>query len=60
MNELLTAADVAAILGVSDRRVRALAKRRNIGWQVPNTRIWLFRPYEVELLKPGKPGRPPR
>jgi hypothetical protein len=60
MNELLTASEVAALLGVSDRRVRALATRRNVGWQVPNTRIWLFRPDEVELLRPGKPGRPPR
>jgi hypothetical protein len=58
---LLTVEDVAARLGVTPQRVRAIAKARHhlgIGWQVPGSRTWLFRPQEVELLRPGRPGRP--
>ncbi|HHW13514.1 MAG TPA: hypothetical protein GXX28_01100 [Firmicutes bacterium] len=59
---LLTVDDVARELGVTPARVRALAKARHdrfgIGWQVPGSRTWLFRPEEIELLRPGRPGRP--
>lgn len=53
--ELLTTRDVAAILGVSARRVRAIiANRRErgvkVGWRTPMGQ-WLFRPEEVELLQ---------
>jgi hypothetical protein len=60
---LLTVEDVAAQLGVNVQRVRAIAKvkheRFGIGWKVPGSRgTWLFLPREVELLRPGAPGRP--
>lgn len=61
---LLTVDDVAEQLGVSVRRVRAIAKIKHaqfgIGYQVPNTSQWLFRPSEVESLRPGEAGRPRR
>ena len=54
---LMTTADVAAELGISERRVRALAAARNVGWQ-PGQGVWVFRPADVEALRPGPPGRP--
>lgn len=59
---LLTVQDVAEMLGVSVRRVQALARTRHdrfgIGMQVGKS--WLFRPEEVEHLRPGprSGGRP--
>lgn len=59
---LMTAQDVADVLGISPRRVRARARvlheRFAIGWQVPGTNAWLFRPEEIESLRPGPSGRP--
>lgn len=60
---LLTVQDVAERLGISERRVRAIAayrhRRFGVGWKVPGTRgTWLFRPSEIEGLTPGKRGRP--
>lgn len=59
---LMTVRDVAVTLRVSERRVRAIARERHerlrIGWQVPGTSTWLFRPEEIELLRPGTSGRP--
>ena len=59
---LMTVQDVANALGISPRRVRAIAKiaheRWAIGWQIPGTNTWLFRPEEIESLRPGPPGRP--
>jgi hypothetical protein len=55
---LLTVEDVAAKFGVTPRRVRAIAKNRHerfgVGWQVPGTNQWLFRPSEIETLAPDK------
>jgi len=55
---LLTVEDVAGILHVSPRRVRALARQRHtrfgVGWQVPGTSQWLFRPEEIEQLRPDE------
>lgn len=54
---LLTVEDVAERFGVTPRRVRALARNRHerfgIGWQVPGTNQWLFRPEELEKLQPN-------
>lgn len=62
LTSLLTADDVAAQFNVSVRRVRAIAKIKHeqfgIGWQVTGTSQWLFRPSEIESLRPGKSGRP--
>lgn len=56
LTSLMTVEDVAAILGISARRVRAIAKNRHerfgTGWQVPGTTQWLFRPSEIDLLQP--------
>lgn len=61
---LLSTKDVATLLNISERRVRAIAQRRNarhgVGWKVPGTNTWLFRPEELDALRPGKPGRPQR
>jgi len=62
LQSLRTIEEVAAELGITPRRVRTIAKtahqRWGIGWQIPGTNIWLFRDSEIELLRPGKPGRP--
>lgn len=55
---LCTADQVAEQYGITPRRIRAIAQRRGIGWQVPHTRQWLFTPEEAELLRPGPVGRP--
>ena len=60
---LLTSGDVARELQVSVRRVQAHARTLNqrgfaVGWNVPGTRVWLFRPEEVETLRGGPVGRP--
>ena len=53
---LLTVNDVADMLGVSVRRAKALARDRHdrfgVGWRVPGTGQWLFRPEEIESLRP--------
>lgn len=54
---LMTTAEVAAELGISERRVRALAAARRVGWKVGRG-AWVFRPEDVERLRPGPPGRP--
>ena len=57
-DQLLTVEDVAEMFGITPRRVRAIARNRHarfgIGWQVPGTNNWLFRPGEVELLRPDE------
>lgn len=62
LRSLMTVDEVAARLGVSPQRARALAKDRHarfgIGWQVPGTRTWLFRRSELDLLRPGPEGKP--
>lgn len=61
---LLTVDDVAEQLGVSVRRVRAIAKIKHeqfgVGYKVPKTNQWLFRLSEIESLRPGAVGRPRR
>jgi hypothetical protein len=57
--EFLTTAQVAAALGLTQHRVRALARSRGVGWAV-NGRAWLFQPEDIERLRPLPPGRPRR
>lgn len=61
LSSLLTIKDVAEKFGISTRRVRAIAKNRHerfgIGWQVPGTNQWLFRPKELEMLTPDEKYR---
>jgi len=56
---LMPTANAALKLGVTERRIRALAKSRNIGWQVSRG-TWLFRPEDIDKLRPGPCGRPPK
>lgn len=48
--------EVAARLGVSARRVQAIARDRHIGRRVGRTLF--FSPTDVECMKVRKPGRP--
>jgi hypothetical protein len=56
MPDLLTAADVAAALGLTPSRVRALARSRGVGRRVG--RDWLFGASDLERLRERTPGRP--
>lgn len=56
--KLLTTPEVAEILDVSERRVRALALKRGVGRVVAGVR--LFRPKDVELLQPDPRWRESR
>ncbi len=62
LTSLLTVNDVAELFGVDVSRIRAIAKQKHkqfgIGYQIPNTNQWLFRPSEIESLRPGSVGRP--
>ncbi len=58
MPDLLTTAQVAALLGISRDRVPRLARSRGVGRRVG--RDWLFSPAEVAALRLRKPGRPRR
>jgi len=53
----LTSREVAGRLGITSRRVTALAKSRNVG--VRRGRDWLFSENEVAALEDRQPGRPP-
>jgi len=61
LTSLLTVEDVAERFGITPRRVRAIAKNRHerfgIGWQVPGTNQWLFRPEELDSLEPDEKYR---
>jgi hypothetical protein len=59
---LMTVEDVAERIGVSKRRIRAIARNRQergfpVGWQVPGTNQWLFRPEDLEYLAPDEKYR---
>lgn len=58
---LLTVEDVAEQFNISPRRIRAIAKHRyerfGVGWQVPGTNQWLFRPEELDILRPNEKYR---
>lgn len=63
LGSLLTTEQVAEIFGVSKRRVQAIARQKHdqfgIGFKIPGGKeTWLFRPEEIESLRPGKTGRP--
>lgn len=54
---LYSAADVAAKLGISQSRVRALAQSRGLGQQ-PIPRTWVFTDADLDAMRDRKPGRP--
>ena len=51
--------DMVEILGVSQRRVQALAKHRGVGFQISRG-VHVFLPSDVDRLRPGPVGRPPK
>jgi hypothetical protein len=51
-----TAEQAGEILGVSARRVRALAQERQVGGKWAGG--WVFTDADIELLRPGPTGRP--
>lgn len=53
---LLSTADAAEVLGISERRVRALCAAGRMGRQVGTT--WVITPEDIEANKVRKPGRP--
>lgn len=55
---LMTSAEVAQRMGVSQRRVLALAKSRGLGRKIG--RSVMFRDEDIIALSPGPVGRPPR
>lgn len=55
-DDMITTAGMAERLGVSQRRVLQIAERRGLGNRYG--RSVLFRPDEVDLMKPGPVGRP--
>jgi len=61
-SKLLTTKELAEMLGVNRTRANQLARSRHkkygIGYQIPGTNQWLFRPEDMRLLLPDKPGRP--
>ena len=59
LSSLLTIQEAAPMLHVSERRVRALARARSAGWQISGG-VWLFRPEDIERMRPGKVGCPPK
>jgi len=63
LSNLLTVDDLAIMFNVTPRRIRARAQllndRYGTGWKVPGSRgTWLFTPEEIEIMRPGDPGRP--
>jgi predicted RNase H-like HicB family nuclease len=55
---LIGVPDMAKLLGVSPRRVQALAKERGVGRRFGNYLV--FAESDIERLRPRSPGRPSR
>ena len=53
---LVDTAQAAEMLGITPRRVRAIAASRGLGWQT--ARDWVFTAQEVEAMGERTPGRP--
>lgn len=56
MDNFYTSAQVATMLGVSQRRIQALAKTRGLGRMVGHTMV--FTESEVTAMRVRKRGRP--
>jgi hypothetical protein len=53
---LYTAEDAARILGISPRRIRALAQSRRLGQRLGP--LWVFSERDLEGMRVRVPGRP--
>lgn len=49
LSSLVTVDRAAVVLGVSPRRVRAMARKLGVGWEVSRG-VWLFRPIGLDNL----------
>lgn len=62
LDSLMTTEDMAHVLGVSQRRVNAIAQLEHQRWgtgrQVMGNNPWLFTPEEIESMRPGPVGHP--
>ncbi len=54
---LRTTHQAATELGISRRRVQALARSRDIGWRIGHEIV--LRPEDIDALRERRPGRPP-
>lgn len=48
---------VATVLGITERRVRALAESRGVGAKIGRN-TWVFRQQDIEAMRDRQPGRP--
>jgi len=62
INGLMTTEQAADKLGISAKSLRAVIVKKchqyGIGRQITGNNTWLFRPEEIELLRPAEVGRP--
>lgn len=56
--ELYTSTEAAEKLGVNQSRIRQLAIARSVGTKAG--RDWVFTRADIQALKPGPSGRPPK
>ena len=54
---IYSADEVAAELGITPQRVRALAQSRGVGTKVGGY-MWTFTSRDIEAMRERKPGRP--
>lgn len=54
-----TTAEVAAILGIDESRVKRLAVSRHLGHKF-GERLWMFSDVDIEAMRTRKRGRPPK
>lgn len=58
IHELVTVPQAALELGITEGRVRTIARTRNLGWRIG--REYLFRATDIDAMRDRKPGRPKR
>lgn len=58
IHELITVPQAAVELGITEGRVRTIARARNLGWRIG--REYLFQPADIDAMRDRKPGRPRR
>jgi hypothetical protein len=58
--KLYTAKEIAPLVGTSEKRIRILAKQRNVGQKIGKWGMWVFIESDIQKLKPGPNGRPPK
>lgn len=59
LDDVLTADQAAAVIGISGRRVRELLLAERIRGKQVGKGVWVVLRADAEAFKPGKVGRPP-